>query len=354
MPNEDVNALGYFFAASPNLPLRQKLALAMMARNKKFPTNLGEGIASIGQEIGDTLAYRAMMDEDKAAMQAAATATVPPIADSAVPPSQPPQASVIPDNRPNIVPSQPPQARVMASPAPGAPGTPLPPDQQQTYEPGAPTRMPARPGRSAAVVPDIAPGQTGNTGADTFLPPGPLLPPVMAQGGIPAEVPPAEEARRAIAHAELRRQMGGAPPPAPAGPPRPSVADFGQPSALAPTPSQAIPAAPPQQPIRAMPQQGPQQPEAVAGYVPPQPGTPQGAPTIAPGQRERQLQAFMAANAGNPHMARSQPAQELQALVAERERKQKEADKLFEAEVSRGLSSLTELVRPDDPAGAHR
>ena len=122
MENQDVNALGYFFASSPNLPLRQKLALAMMARNKKFPTNLGEGIASIGQEIGDALAYRSLLEQDKAAMQAAATAKVPPIADSAVPSPQPPQAPVIPDNRPDIVPPRPPQARVITPPAPGTPG----------------------------------------------------------------------------------------------------------------------------------------------------------------------------------------------------------------------------------------
>jgi len=83
----------------------------------------------------------------------------------------------------------------------------------------------------------------------------------MAQGGAPAAVPPDEEARRGVAHALLRQQMGGAPPPASAAPPRPTVADFGQPSALAPTP-QAIPAAPPQPQVRAMPPpqvaQGPQ------------------------------------------------------------------------------------------------
>ena len=347
MSNQDVNALGYFFAASPNLPLRQKLALAMMARNKKFPTNLGEGIASIGQEIGDTLAYRSMMDEDKAAAQAAATATVPPIADSAVPPTPPPQASVIPENRLDIVPPQPPQARVTAPPVPGTPGTPLPPDQQQTYEPNAITRMPGRP----APPPAIPPGQPGNTGATTFLPPGPLSTPVMAQGDVPAEIPPAEEARRAIAHAELRRQMGGASPPAPAGtppapavePPRPSVGDYGQPSVLAATPPQAIPAAPPQQPVRAIPpQQGPAQPEAIPGFVPPQPGTPQGAPTIPPSLREQQLNAFLAANSGNPHMVNSRPARELQVLTQERERKQKEADKLFEAQVARDTKQ-TEL-----------
>jgi hypothetical protein len=114
------------------------------------------------------------------------------------------------------------------------------------------------------------------------------------------------------------------------------VADFGQPSALAPTPPQAIPAAPPQQPIRAIPPQGEQQPEAISGYVPPQPGRPEGAPTIRPGPREQELQAFMAANSGNPYMTQSRPGRELQALVNERERKQKEADKVFEAELSRG------------------
>ena len=38
--------------------LRQKIALAMLTRRRAFPKNLGEGIASIGQEIGDVLAER--------------------------------------------------------------------------------------------------------------------------------------------------------------------------------------------------------------------------------------------------------------------------------------------------------
>ena len=69
-----VMALGFFTpSGDPNvdMEMRRKIALAIMARGRKaMPKNLGEGIASIGQEIGDYLAERSILAENAAANKA--------------------------------------------------------------------------------------------------------------------------------------------------------------------------------------------------------------------------------------------------------------------------------------------
>jgi hypothetical protein len=146
--------------------------------------------------------------------------------------------------------------------------------------------------------------------------------PELMPGAAPAPAPaaPGDDPRRAIALAMLRQGNLGqpqssafAPAAAAAPPPRPSVANFGQPPVLAPTPAQpaqldpraaitealapkppdqvalnAPPPAPTPQPQiqQAPPQrqiaQAPGQPPAIPGYVPPSGGPEPGVPTKTP------------------------------------------------------------------------
>ena len=94
MPDPNANPFaamlpGMFFATDKNDPrvnpqLRQRIALAMMARDRKFPKNVGEGLASIGDAIGDRALMRQLMDADVAQQDvappgAAAPAAAPPV-----------------------------------------------------------------------------------------------------------------------------------------------------------------------------------------------------------------------------------------------------------------------------------
>jgi hypothetical protein len=45
---------------------RRKIVAALLAKQRKYPTNIGEGIASIGENIGNVLYLNALADEDKA------------------------------------------------------------------------------------------------------------------------------------------------------------------------------------------------------------------------------------------------------------------------------------------------
>jgi hypothetical protein len=83
-------------------------------------------------------------------------------------------------------------------------------------------------------------------------------------------------------------------------------------------------------------QAAPQQ-QYPAGYVPPPPDKPAGAPIIAPSRREIQLNNWLAANQGNPYAA-MKVAPELQALQLARTTRQNEANELYKAEILRGTT----------------
>jgi hypothetical protein len=85
-------------------------------------------------------------------------------------------------------------------------------------------------------------------------------------------------------------------------------------------------------------QPAPQQ-QYPAGYVPPEPDKPQGAPIINPSQREVELSTWAAQQAarGNPYAA-SKVAAELGALQKAREIRQNEANELYKAQIARGTT----------------
>jgi hypothetical protein len=69
-------ALGYFLPGDTNDPrvnpqLRQRIALAMMARDRKFPKNIGEGLSAIGDAIGDRRLAASLEQSDLAQQDAA-------------------------------------------------------------------------------------------------------------------------------------------------------------------------------------------------------------------------------------------------------------------------------------------
>jgi hypothetical protein len=166
--------------------------------------------------------------------------------------------------------------------------------------------------------------------------------------------PPGEGGGRNAIAATLATRQQPQPPPAPAvGADQP-----GQALALtAPPSSPAIAAAPPAEPIRQAPTQVAQaepQPQVAPGYVPPEPKAPASAPMIQPSPREVQLSNWLNAETarGNRQYAEPKVALELQTLQAERANRQKEADKLFEADVARGTeqAKLHQTGMMDAPA----
>ena len=62
---------GFFFSGDKNDPrvnpqLRQRIALALMARGTKYPKTFGEGLSAIGDAIGDRALMKQLMDADVA------------------------------------------------------------------------------------------------------------------------------------------------------------------------------------------------------------------------------------------------------------------------------------------------
>jgi hypothetical protein len=301
--------------------LRQRIALAMLAQKKRPPQNLGEGLSAIGDSLGEIGTMRRLAAEENEAFTGGNKRAdellgvtppgtglppqtppgPPPVAAAAqsapsalyTPDADPRDPTPVPGNvqeggpaqgmllRPNIRIAarsmSPAPAPAPGSPPPtGAPGdtgattfqppfqpppAPLPTDQQQTYEPGAATRMPAQPGRPT--VADY--GQPPILAKTT-----PTTPPVMAQGEAPSFDAPISQydqqsdPRREATLALLRQRMGGgAPAPAASPPPMPPTPQADASQGIRPAPPAAPPVtrAPPPQPP-APPPAGPQ-----PGYV---------------------------------------------------------------------------------------
>jgi len=132
---------------SKNVPnaLRQKIALAMLMQKRAYPKTFGEGLASIGDSLGDAFAMRGVY-RDAAAAEKVGTEAYEDVArggGAATPPPTTARSSYAPEPDTPIVPT------AGAATPPLLPARPLPLDEQQSDAPGAPVRMP-----SAAAVQD--------------------------------------------------------------------------------------------------------------------------------------------------------------------------------------------------------
>jgi hypothetical protein len=136
----------FFFAGNDkNVPqdLRQKIALAMLMKQKRaYPKTFGEGLSAIGESIGDIGERRRLeseaADAEKVAQAGRTDITGKPTSTPtpyAPPDEVPPAVAAIDRAAPPAPPVPPP------SPLATPPAVQLPPDQQQSYAPGAPVRM---------------------------------------------------------------------------------------------------------------------------------------------------------------------------------------------------------------------
>ena len=350
---------GYFWPQAlgldpkANLKMREKIALAAMMQKRAFPKNFGEGLAAIGEALGDRRLAIELEKQDRLSQEAAGTLGAAPAAAAEPAPrirsSYAPTTDVEPDEPtvpPPLATQVPPQqtptpaAPVMRPPAPVPPPvqppvvppqavTPpqaVPPDQQQSYEPGAPTRMLPRPYRPGGPQPGVGapqaappPQAAAPQGPLPPLPPDPPAPTFndrMAPAG-PAAGPRAEggDPRAAIAMAMLQQ---GAPPenpttPAGGGPPDNvnGITDFSSQNRI------------------------PRAPAPVLGYVPPERPDPESVPPTPPSRREMELRTILRQHQGNPYAAQSPAAVELQQLEAARARKDTEAQEIFKANIAR-------------------
>lgn len=110
-----------------NLPLRQKIAMAMLGRSRKLPSNLGEGLGAIGEAIGDIGTERRLLAADKTAQEEAQKLLGVPEAPEApaAPSAYSPPSQTSPETPPETSPAPP----VATSTGAGL-GTPM------EYEPG--------------------------------------------------------------------------------------------------------------------------------------------------------------------------------------------------------------------------
>jgi len=391
----------YFFpgGAGANLKLRERIALAQMAQRRTYPKTFGEGLSAIGDAIGDR-GIASRLEADDRSGQKEASAYDGPSTPGALPPTAAPQVrSYAPQDANTVLPppapaAAPPLAQQVAPAAGLNPAAAVPPDQQQSYEPGAPVRMstpeqlndfraanplpqslPPVPQQRSIVPPPPPPPppvaiqpQQPDAPALPFAPGGrfdgafpnrqqsalqpPPGTPVMA-GGEPdiTEMGPADVAspgqinagRNALAAAMMKQQATrGGPPPNPtagaAGPPQTN-------------PAPVIDKAPPQAQIQTPGM--PVQPGAVAGWVPERPTTqPRAQPLIPPSAEETALARDLAIRMQiNPYMAQSPGAIRLQRMQQDREARQKDLDKVYEAQITRDTEQSKQhiLGRMDQP-----
>ena len=313
----------FFFAgdkADPrvNQQLRQRIALAMMQRQSKFPKTLGEGLSAIGDAIGDRGLINSLLSGDLAQQDAAAkTATgilgggpasvpqrtsyappadtgdtaPPPVTDAPVMPAGPAQAP--PDLVNTPTPNQPVAALQPDSPLDGLAGSPegqlatAPPATQASLMSPAPmVNNPVRNAIAAQLQQKPPPGMAGAA---------PVVPPVMAQGG------------------DQRLAFNGPPPPLP------------------PAITSGIQKAPPPPPPVQVAQNGSPDP----GYVTPQQAPPQGAPNIPMSPEHLKIASAIAqAQARGDQYLPALLTPRLQALEAERTQRQTEANEVFKSKLT--------------------
>jgi len=374
--NNPVNSLlqSYFFQNGPsaNLKLRERIALAQMIQKRAYPKTFGEGLAAIGDALGDRRMAVDLERLDKEGQTSAAGYTGPPGADGA---PAPVARSYAPTDANTVAPplAQQPIARPPIvdnnGPVPGS--VPVPADALPNDAPDAPYREPTRP--------QIVNGRVVQPGPLQAPPPPPAPPPVQVQPQPPVQAPQppqqpaggfndrfnaarpgqqsalepppgtpimaagnepsAEErndARNSLTQALMQRF--GARPAAPGGPPpNPMQGGAGSLPAAEPAPAPVIRQAPPQDPIRSAPTEPQIQPGGVVGWVPGLPDTkPRANPVIPPSPEELALARDLSIKMQvNPYMAQSPGAIRLQQLQADRAARQKDADKVWEAQITR-------------------
>jgi len=273
---------------SKNVPqaLRQKIALAMLMQKRAYPKTFGEGLASIGDSLGDAFGVRAIEGQAAAAEKAGTAAEDRIINAPASPTTQTLRRSYAPEDTADESTTIVPAARTAAPTVtpPLLPARPLPPDEQQSQEPGAPVRMPA-----AAAVQDWR-----NSVPRPNIPPVPQPPP---------QPPPLTQPLTPLP------QPQAAPPPPQAAPPTPFQNRFtgGPQAAMQPPPGTPVmaagdePSAQERDQGRNMLAQAMQQQQAARGgqspvvppqpAVPPQPQTPP-PPVVAPAPQPPPVRAM--------------------------------------------------------------
>jgi hypothetical protein len=348
-----------------------------MMQKRAYPKTFGEGLSAIGDALGDRRMAVDLERLDKEGQTSAAAYTGPgavPGADTA-----PVVRSYAPTDANTVAPPlarQPVATPLIAQPDSNGPvpgGVPVPTDAlpDDTNPPDAPYRQPTRP--------QIVNGRVVQPGPLQAPPPPPAPPPVQVQSQPPAQAPPppqqpaggfsdrfngarpgqqsalepppgtpvmaagnepsAEErndARNSLTQALMQRF--GARLAAPGGPPpNPMQGGAGSLPAAEPAPAPVIRQAPPQGQIRSAPEDPQIQPGGVVGWVPGLPDTkPRANPVIPPSPEELALARDLSIKMQvNPYMAQSPGAMRLQQLQADRAARQKDADKVWEAQITR-------------------
>lgn len=335
-------ASGFFNAGDMNDPrvnaaLRQKIAMSMLASKKGYPKNIGEGLTSIGDALGDigTMRKLAQFDlgqQDK--VNADYTAT-PPEAPSGSPTTQPQRHATTYGQDEGYEPAPTQSAAIV--PSRGTSPLTTAPSQPASMLRG---NLPADLTAPTATLRDLAPPVPAQTVAGLGGGPGPATPPPSGQA-VPTLGPqsaaqgvggPAVSPRDAIAAAMVQK-----PPVMAADDAAPPQTSFNAPNFLpmpqqgpaAPSPGNQISAAPPiGAPIKA--QGAPAQPVPNPGYVTPNPGP---VPQVAQepmGPREFQLKQLIANNPGNPYYA-TKLGPELKQLEDARALRQTQQMKQFES-----------------------
>jgi hypothetical protein len=205
-----------------NLKLRERIALAQMMQKRAYPKTFGEGLSAIGDAIGDRKLGIELEKLDQGA-QADVLKNRAPVEGVSDAPSVQPAPRVPVANNADLEPAVRPQPTVVI---PAAVDRPLPPDQQQSYEPGAPTRMPARPAPTIAQPPPPPPVPPQARSIGDLPPAGPVNRLTMPPGPIPPGNTPAPTMQERLAPAFPGQQSAAPPPPG-----TPVMAEGNEPSA---------------------------------------------------------------------------------------------------------------------------
>ena len=180
------NPLGFLFAGDKNDPrvnqqLRQRIALAMMARDKKYPKNVGEGLSAIGDAIAERKMMQSLLQgdlsqQDQAKAAASGLTGAPPAAAAS------PQSYAPPD-------SLPPAVAAINSAASQGDAAPLVPPEAQPPPP-----LETAPSQPASMLaPQMPTGIQGVTATplSQAMNPQPMLPPQARVAPAPAPGPQA-------------------------------------------------------------------------------------------------------------------------------------------------------------------
>ena len=184
--NPFAKALGYFSlndSSDPrvNQALRQKIAIAMMARDRKYPKNLGEGLSAIGDAIGERKMMQSLLQGDLS-QQDQAKAAASGLTGASPAAAASPQSYAPPD-------SLPPAVAAINSAASQGDAAPLAPPEAQPPPP-----LETAPSQPASMLaPQMPTGIQGVTATplSQAMNPQPMLPPQARVAPAPAPGPQA-------------------------------------------------------------------------------------------------------------------------------------------------------------------